>query len=494
MSGAPGEQSGTVSEAGVNQGRGDVAVVGGGLAGIAAAVALADRGWRVTLLESRPRLGGAAYSFDRSGLTVDTGVHVVLRCYTGYRTLLARMGVADLVPPQPRMSITVMRPHAPPTRLTRGRLGPPPAHLLPALAGYRELSARERVAAARAALAMRRLDPDDPALDRIGFGDWLSRHGQNHHVTESLWGLLCVAALNIDPAQASTALMARVLRTGLLESVRAGDIAVPAVPLSELHDGPARRLLARLGVAVRTGARVTAVQRTAGGYRVAASGGDLPVDAVVVAVPHPRAAQLVPEEAVPDRQGWAGLGSSPIVNVHLHLDRPVTGDALPPGGFAAVLGSPLQWVFDRTSAARTTGQYLVSSVSAADPAIGRPAADLLAVARRELGTLFPAAEHAALLDGFVTREPNATFRQRAGSGALRPAAATRWPGLALAGAWTATGLPDTLEGAVRSGQLAAQALDNDHHDDRHAPKTPTGAARWLESCPMPDTPAEVMVR
>jgi squalene-associated FAD-dependent desaturase len=465
-------------------------VVGGGLAGIAAAVALADRGWQVTLLESRPRLGGAAYSFDRSGLTVDTGAHVILRCYTGYRSLLARMGVAELAPPQPRLWITVLRPDAPAARLTRGRIGPAPVHLLPALAGYRELSVAERISAARAALAVRRLEPDDPALDRIGFGDWLARHGQNDHVTEALWGLLCVAALNIEPARASTALMARVLRTGLLESVRAGDIAVPAVPLSELHDGPARRLLGRLGVAVRTGTRVTGLRRVADGYVISSSAGELAVEAVVLAVPHQRAAQLVPEPAVPDRARWAGLGSSPIVNVHLHLDRPVTADSLSSSGFAAVLDSPLQWVFDRTRAARTSGQYLVSSVSAADPAIGRPAADLLAVARHEVSRLFPAARNASLVDGFVTREPHATFRQQAGSAALRPPAVTRWPGLVLAGSWTATGLPDTLEGAVRSGQLAVQALDN----DQHAPKTPTGAARWLESFPMPDTPVEVMVR
>ncbi len=480
--------------------RGRAVVIGGGLAGIAAAASLADRGWRVTLLESRPRLGGAAYSFDRSGLTVDTGAHVVLRCYSAYRTLLGRLGVSDLLPIQPRMSITVLRPGGPASSLRRGRFGPAPLHLLPALAGYRELSVAERVSATRAALAVTRLDPDDPAVDALPLADWLHRHGQNDHVIAALWGLLCVAALNIDPARASTALMARVLCTGLLDRVPAGDIGVPAAPLSALHDAPARRLLERLGVECRTGCRATGIDRSETGYLVTTRDGQVPADAVVCAVPHRHAAALVPPAAAPGRDGWAALDASPIVNVHLHLDRRVTGDALAGTSFAAVLDSPLQWVFDRTAAAGTSGQYLVSSVSAADEAIGRPAADLLDEARRELARLFPATGDAEVLDGFVTREPHATFRQRAGSGGLRPAAATRWPGLVLAGSWTATGLPDTLEGAVRSGQVAAETLvaqvaPSAARGARHtARKSATESGGGLEGWPRHDDHVEVVAR
>jgi squalene-associated FAD-dependent desaturase len=435
-----------------------VVVIGGGLAGISAAVSLADRGWRVTLLERRPRLGGAVYSFDRAGLTVDTGVHVILRCYRRYRSLLRRMGVADRVPIQPRMTIAVLRPAAPAARLTRGRYWPSPAHLVPALAGYRELSVGERAAALRAALAFSRLDDTDAALDGIPLGRWLCRHGQSPHLIEALWGLLCVAALNIDPADASTALMARVVHMALFEHAPASDIAVPAAPLATLHDAPARRLLGRLGVTVATGTKATGIERRGSRYRVDTADGPVRADAVVTAVPHRHAATLVPADACPGRDRWAGLACSPIVNVHLRFDRAVTGPAIATHGFAAVLGSPLQWVFDRTSAAGLTGQYLVSSVSAADTAVRTSTADLLAVARRELARLFPSAHNAREIDGFVTREPHATFRQQAGSAVLRPPAATSWPGLVLAGAWTATGLPDTLEGAVYSGQLAAREL------------------------------------
>ncbi len=475
-----------MSDAGAGHAR-SAAVIGGGLAGIAACVALSDRGWSVTMLESRPRLGGAAYSFDRGGMTVDTGAHVVLRCYTAYRMLLARMGVAELLPIQPRLSITVLRAGAPGRRLRRGRAGPAPIHLLPALAGYRELSVAQRLSAVRAALAVRRLDPDDPELDAVPLADWLRRHGQSDHAIDALWGLLCVAALNIDPARASTAQMVRVLRTGLLDQVVAGDIGVPAAPLAALHDRPARALLESLGVHCRTGCRAVSIERVGSdrrGYRIATREGDLTVDAVVCAVPHRQATSLVPVGAAPARSEWHRLGSSPIVNAHLLLDRAVTGDALADTGFAAVLDSPLQWVFDRTAAAGAAGQYLVSSVSAADLAVSRPAAELLEQARREIERLFPAARDARLLDGFVTREPHATFRQQAGSARFRPAARTCWPGLALAGAWTATGLPDTLEGAVRSGLLAAAALEVEMAGARHtARKSPAESGAHLEGWP-----------
>ncbi len=436
---------------------GHVAVVGGGLAGIAAAASLADRGWRVTLLESRPRLGGAAYSFRRGDLTVDTGVHVVLRCYTAYRALLARIGVAASVPVQPRLDITVLRRGEPPATLRRGRFGPAPVHLLPAIAGYRELTVSEKLLATRAALAVRRLDLDDPALDRVTLAEWLRRRGLRAHAIDSLWGLLCVAALNIDPDRASMALMAQVLRTALLDSVAAGDIGVPGAPLSALHDEPARRLLRGLDVTCRVGSRVTAIDRRGAGFAIGTRDGELTVDAAVCAVPHRHAAELLPGGAV-QSVGWSELDASPIVNVHLLLDRVVTGDTLVRNGFAAVLRSPLQWLFDRTAPSGARGQYLVSSLSAADRAIGRPAADLIEVARREIRGLFPAATGAELLDAFVTREPHATIRQQAGTAGYRPSTGTYWRGLVLAGSWTATGLPDTLEGAVRSGQRAAEAL------------------------------------
>jgi squalene-associated FAD-dependent desaturase len=426
-------------------------VVGGGLAGTAAALDLADRGWQVQVLESRSRLGGAAYSFDRDGLPVDTGQHVLLRCYREYLGLLGRLGVEHLVSVQARMDIPVLRPGRSPVRLRRARALPAPLHLLPTLLGYQPLPARERLSVVRAMAALRTVDPDDPATDRVCFGDWLHQHGQQDRAASALWGLVTVAALNIAVADASLALVARVFRTGLLEQSDAGDIATLGAALSTIHDDATRRAFGRSGVELRTRERVARVDRDGDGYVVRTADGEVEADAVVVAVPHRQAAGILPGEACPDRERWAGLGSSPIVNVHVRYDR-----AVMPVRFAAALNSPVQWLFDRTPVAGCDGQYLALSQSAADDLVGQSAEEVLRTHVRALEQLLPAARSAQVVDSFVTREPHATFRQQAGSAGLRPAAATRWPGVALAGAWTATGWPDTLEGAVRSGREGAR--------------------------------------
>lgn len=430
-----------------------VVVVGGGLAGITAAIGLAERGFRVTVLEARPRVGGATYSFQRGTLTVDTGQHVLLRCYSRYRELLSRLGAADLISMQDRLDIPVLAPGQRPARLRRGVRGPAPLHLLAALAGYRAVSPADRLRAVRAASALRAVDPDDPATDALTFGAWLRRHGQSPRAITRLWGLLCIAALNIVPEQASLALAARVFQTALLDDVRAGDVGLPTVPLSALHDGPARAAFARLGIDLHTGDRVRAIATAGSGLTVRTNTGELNASAVVLAVPHAAAASLAPGAAVPD-QRWDELGDEAIINVHVLYDRPVT-----PLAFAAAVDSDTWWVFDRTAAAGADrGQYLVSSLSAASSQIKVPTEQIRNRHLAAMAQVFPAARNASVIDSFVTREPRATFRQGAGTGKRRPPAATRWPSLVLAGAWTATGWPDTMEGAVRSGLAAVETL------------------------------------
>ena len=442
-----------------------VAVVGGGLAGIAAAVALADAGRRVYLLEARPRFGGATASFHRHGLAVDTGQHVLVRSYTRHQALLERLGVAHRVAWQSRLDVPVLlgpgsRTRPPPAqrqraRLRRSRLLPAPAHLGPAVLGYRGLTGGDRVRAGRAALALRRLDPDDSALDQASFGAWLGQHGQSAVAVRRLWGLFSTAALNLSCDEASLALAVRVFRTGLLDHRCAGDLGLPVVPLEELHGRPAAALLDRLGATVAPRRRVLAVTvGDAGGFVVRTAGADLEVDQVVLAVPHPQAAAMLPDTAAPGAPDWAGLGSSAILNVHVVVDRPVLD--VP---FAAAPDSAVQWIFDKTGAAGLErGQYLVTSVSAADPLLPTRAVDLIDSHLAALRGLLPTMERAEVLDAFVTREPRATFAARPGTAALRPPTLTAHPGLVLAGAWTATGWPDTTEGAVRSGEAAADAL------------------------------------
>ncbi len=527
-----------------------VAVIGGGLAGITAAIALAEAGAAVTLLEARPRLGGATCSFNRDGLTVDTGQHIFLGCCTAYRDLLGKLGMTEHAPVQNRFDVRVLAPGPTPRpgRLRRTAL-PGPLHMLPALGRYAFLSLAERANVARPALAMRFVNPSRPGVDEQRFGDWLAARGQTERARRALWDLFSVSALNIAGDDASLSLAAFVVKTGLLGKNNAADIGVPALPLGELHGDAGATLLTKLGAQVLLNAKVTAINPTtpprptspngnahpehpasptdpsSPRFRVrlarpvdptdaaavtsdAAGATEIAADAVVLAVPHDVAARLIPPGALPEATvaGWAALGASPIVNVHVIYDRPVMDEP-----FAAAIDSPVQWVFDRTrisgldrlptparstppvaskpsersetgvsprsvvvdsgfhSAADVTDaargaqgagrpQYLAISLSAADEYVDVPAAALREQFVPALAELFPAAREAQVTEFFVTRERRATFRQGPGTAALRPAAGTSLPGLVLAGAWTATGWPDTMESAVRSGLQAAIEL------------------------------------
>lgn len=430
-----------------------VAVVGGGLAGIAAAVSLQESGIEVELYEARPRLGGATHSFQRAGssggpdLTVDNGQHVMLRAFTAYRGLLERLGTGHGIEIQDRFDLRVLTPGARPgARLRRTGL-PGPLHLLPALAKYSLLSPAERLRAASASLAMGKIDPADPHVDDVSLGYWLNQHRQSDRTRRYLWELFVTAALNCGVDEASLALSAMVIQKALLGQADAADIGVPRIPLGELHGRAAEKTLRGLHLK-------TKVEQIVSGRRLVVDGFPVDAEAVILAVPHPAAAALVPEAACPDRERWAGLASSPIVDVHVLYDRPVMDTS-----FAAVVDSPVQWVFDRTSAAGlgpTHGQYVSSVVSAAGQWIDAPVAQIREVFLPALAEALPRARKAEAAEFFVTRERHATFRQAPGSGALRPPAATGVPGLFLAGAWTATGWPDTMEGAVRSGLTAAR--------------------------------------
>jgi squalene-associated FAD-dependent desaturase len=306
------------------------------------------------------------------------------------------------------------------------------------------------------AALLRTLDPADPKLDDRSFGDWLARHGQRPAAVDALWNLITVAALNTDAANASLALCAMVFRTALLERADAADIGVPNLPLGELHGTAAHNYLTERGARVLLHTPVRAVRPVGDGFEVELDGQTLPADAVVVAAPPEPTAAILPEGALARPELLGRLGGAPIVNVHAVYDRRVTE-----APFTAVVGSPVQWVFDRTETSGLTGggQYLAVSLSAAQEWIDTPTAALREMFVPELARLFPAAHGADVTRFFVTRERRATFRQAPGSARLRPAARTLLPGCVLAGAWTATGWPDTMEGAVRSGNEAARIAD-----------------------------------
>ncbi|MER6461321.1 hydroxysqualene dehydroxylase HpnE [Streptomyces sp. NPDC001228] len=433
-------------------------VIGGGLAGVTTALALADAGIRVTLLEGRPRLGGLAFSFRRGDLTVDNGQHVYLRCCTAYRWFLDRIEGAALAPLQDRLDVPVLDLAKPEGRRL-GRLRrdplPVPLHLGRSLASYPHLSLAERARVGRAALALRALDLGDPALDAQDFGGWLAAHGQSARAVEALWDLVGVATLNAVARDSSLALAAMVFKTGLLSDPGAADIGWAHVPLGELHDELARKALDSAGVRTEVRTRVTSVSHNENGtWSVQVPGETHTADTVVLAVAQREAYDLLPEGALDAPENLLEIGTAPILNVHVVYDRTVLTTP-----FFAALGSPVQWVFDRTHASGLReGQYLALSQSAAQDEIDAPVAVLRERYLPELERLLPGTRGAGVKDFFVTRERTATFAPTPGVGRLRPGTRTKAPGLYLAGAWTATGWPATMESAVRSGVNAADAV------------------------------------
>jgi squalene-associated FAD-dependent desaturase len=467
-----------------------VLVVGGGLAGIAAALDCAAAGASVTLVEVRRRLGGAAYSFERDGLVLDNGQHVFLRCCHAYRGLLERLGSAQFTRVQPRLEIPVLSPDHAPALLRRGSL-PAPAHLALALARYPHLTPAERLGAARAALTLMRLDPSDPALEVETFGAWLARHGQGERAVSALWDLVALPTLNLPAAQASLALAAFVFRTGLLSGADAGDIGFHRGALAETIGAPAERELREAGVAVRLGWRAERIERSGDG--VAVHGRDarselVNADATILAVPHMRAAGLLEPLLGASAAAWRGLGSSPIINLHVVYDRVVSD--VP---FAAGVDTPVQYVFDRSDAAGVAPgrQCLAVSLSGAEREMELSSGELRERYLPALSELFPRARDASVEFFLATREHAATFRAAPGVGALRPRAQTALPGLVLAGAWTATGWPATLEGAVLSGHVAAEAaLRPLGLDSASGARLPTEAT---PGAPAPDRAAATVV-
>ena len=437
-----------------------VAVIGAGFAGLAAAVRLADAGARVTVLERRGVLGGRAYSFrePESGAVVDNGQHLFMRCYRETLAFLGRLGTADRIAFEPRLDVAFVGEGGAAARFTCPAL-PAPLHVLVGLLRFGGVPARDRLALVRGGMALaaaaRGGAAAEAALEPLTVASWLARHGQTPGARRVFWDPLTLATLNDAPEVASARWLLAVARRAFFGGSRAGDLGVSAVGLSDLYTEQARAIVEAAGGCVRTHAAATSLEIA--GDRVVAvrlkatgrgAGERLPVDAVVAAVPHRVLPSLLPPAlaARPPFAGLARLGASPIVSFHLWYDRPVA-----PRPFVGLLGSPLHWLFDR-------GTHVTAVTSGARDLVGRPHAELLALAEREVARLVPAARGARLLRGHVVKEPFATPSLAPGAASLRPGTATPLANLVLAGDWTDTGLPGTIEGAVQSGHAAAAAL------------------------------------
>lgn len=397
-----------------------VAVVGGGLAGLSAALELVDAGHEVALHEARPTLGGAVQTLPRREgdpePPPDNGQHIALGCFTEYRRFLERIGEGSSVQ-RLRLELPVIDEGG-----RAAAIAPSPLALL----RYGHVSLGERLRILR-------------ALARWGesrgttFADALRARGQSQRAIDRFWDVFIRPALNLSCAEASAEAGDFTVRTALLGERGDSDLLLPAKPLGEMHGDAAGRALERSGASVRLGARV---ERLDG----------LAADAVVVAVPPRESARLLGE---PEPR----LEDSPIVSVHLWLDRVLLRHPL-----AALLGSDAHWVFDRgalTGHGPERGQYL-TVVSSGAP-------ELMELRGRELveriaGELTGRLGEARLLWSRVSREPAATIAVRPGSEAQRPGPRTSRTNATRAGAWTRTGWPATMEGAVRSGLAAARTL------------------------------------
>lgn len=462
-----------------------VVVVGGGLAGLASAIACIDGGARVTLLEARPRFGGATWSFERKGHTFDNGQHVYLRCCDSYQQFLERIGSAHLAPIQGPLDIPVVAPAlyaggAPViSHLRRGVL-PAPGHLAKSILGYSHLAFRDRLNLGKAALALRKLDLTDPNLDAETFGSFLARHGQSKVAIEAFWDLIGLPTTNLRAKDVSLLLAAKVFQT-LLGDAKAGDIGWSSVPLQRLHSEPALQLLERSGASILGRSKAIAIEtvnepsvpgasapRSSDSFALLRNGQSgnagravavvteserIEADAVVLAVAHEDAARLLPVGSGIDAKKLSGLGFSPIIDIHIVYDQVVMDYQV-----AAGVRSRVQYVFDRSGACGLSageGQCLAISVSGADDEHGERPEVLITNYTQALGELFPRARHAKVVDAVVTREHEATFRGVPGTASLRPGTATAYANLFVAGSWTNTGWPATMEGAVRSGIAAA---------------------------------------
>ncbi len=424
-----------------------VAVAGGGLAGIAAALSAADAGAHVTLIERRPHLGGLTTSIERDGLSFDNGQHVFLRCCTAYRALLDRIGATDQVYLQRRLNVPVLGPNGKRSAIRRNDL-PAPFHLALSLLRYQPLSWKERRRLLGPVLALRRMDPRDPSLDQVSFAEWLGKRGQSPQAIARLWNLIIQPTVNVTSREASLALSTQVFRIGFLDRSDGADMGWSTVPLSRLHGENARRALDESGVETLLSTSVTSISGSPGSFTIETSSGHVTADRVIVATPPRTAASLgvVSDTALADE-----LGMSPIVNIHFVFDRKVTDFAL-----AACLESPIEFLFDRTDACGVaSGQCLVVSLSAADQYMTIGSSELIATFLEEMHRLFPRSRDAKVLTSVVTREHAATFRATPGIEARRAAITSAVPGVFLAGAWCDTGWPATMEGAVRSGNESA---------------------------------------
>jgi squalene-associated FAD-dependent desaturase len=439
----------------------DVAVIGGGFAGLAAATALAARGLRVTVLEKRPALGGRAYSYTdaTTGETIDNGQHAMMGCYHEMFRFLDRIGATGKLAIQPSLRVAMLDPDRG-EGVIRGAPLPTPLHMAAGVLGYRLLGLADRarvLAGGLRLLAMRRRR--DPRLATLTVEAALDRLGQSAAARRAFWHPVAIATLNEDPALASADLLAEVLARAFFGGKADARFVLSRVGLSELYTGDARRFVEARGGRIETRAAVAAVGFRGGevSHLELRDGRRLGAGAYVCAVPPQHLLPLLPaavRREVPALGAIERLQSSPIVSVHVWFDRPLVAHP-----FAGLLGTRTHWLFNRdriTGRDPRGGSYLTFVTSGARALVDLDPDAIVAATLADVRRLVPAAARATVRHAQVVKEKFATMSPTVEAARLRPPVETPFPNLALAGDWIDTGLPATIESAVASGHRAAE--------------------------------------
>ena len=420
-----------------------VAVIGGGLAGLATAAALGSAGFEVDIYEARNFLGGRATSWPVSANdtdVIDNCQHVLLRCCVNLLDLYRRLGVEEKI--RFHREFYFIEPGGRTSVLKRGML-PAPAHFFGSFLRLKFLSAADKIAIARAVNAIPRELRTRKDLDRITMLDWLREKRQTEAAIGRYWRQVLVSAVNEELDRMAAAHGFQVFWLGMIARADSYEMGIPDVPLRELYD---EHSLARAGaVRIQHRAAVTAIETSDGAVNgISTAAGKREADYYVSALPFERLQPLMPD--LPVR--WDAFAHSPITGIHLWFDRPVT--SLP---HATLLDRTIQWMFNKKE-----GRHIQTVVSASRSMLEMPRQEIIDLAVRELGEFFPLVKEARLEKAQVIKEVRATFSAAPGLESLRPVAGTNLRNFFLAGDWTRSGWPATMEGAVRSGYLAAEAV------------------------------------
>ncbi len=452
-----------------------VGIVGGGLAGLAAGCALADSGFEVTLFERRPFLGGRASSYEHpaTGEVVDNCQHVLFGVCTNLIEFYDRIGASGNIHWSDDM--TFIEPGGRQSKLDSSHL-PAPLHTLPSFFGLPFLDIRDKLAIAR---AMASLLPFPAKDDGEPFLQWLQRHGQTAAAIERFWKPVLISALSEDLELISVSAAGQVVRETMRSHV-ARRMGIPAIPLTELYTAAQEYIAARGGkIELRSGIAALHPDSAVPGISLA-SGSIQNFDFVVLALPFFSLGSVLPSNEAFGllRQQIAQFQSAPITGIHLWFDRQITDLE-----HAVLLDRTIQWMFHKSLLLKRAGEgsYVELVVSASKNLIPKSKQEIVDLVLAEVREFFPGARDAKLLKSAVIKELNATYSPRPGIDRQRPPQTTAWPRVFLAGDWTATGWPATMEGAVRSGYLAADAVMREAGD-------------WHKTFVSPDLPATGFMR